>query len=84
MVGGDTIMPKQRKLTQAELAKPYAKYFDRPMTPAPQEIYDFLAKGPINPNDALPLERRNDLLREGYLPAERGWMDFNHLDTRGC
>lgn len=66
-------MPKQRQLTEAELAKPYAKYFDRPMTAAPQEIYDFLAKGPINHADALPIARRNDLLREGYLPAERGW-----------
>ena len=66
-------MPKQRELTEAELAKPYAKYYDRPMTPAPQEIYDFLAKGPIDPKDALPIERRNDILKAGYLPAERGW-----------
>lgn len=66
-------MPKQRGLTQAELAKPYAKYFDRPMTAAPQEIYDFLSKGPIDPADALPIQRRNDILRAGYLPAERGW-----------
>lgn len=66
-------MTKQRQLTAAELAKPYAKYYERPMTPAPQEIYDYLAKGPIDPVDALPIERRNDILRAGYLPAERGW-----------
>jgi hypothetical protein len=66
-------MPKQRQLTKAELAKPYARYFDQPMTPAPREIYDFLARGPINPADALPFARRNDILKGGYLPAERGW-----------
>src|SRR4030042_3764766 len=66
-------MSKQRQLTRAELTKPYARYYDRPMTPAPQEIYDFLAKGPIDPRDALPIERRNDLLRADYLAAERGW-----------
>jgi hypothetical protein len=66
-------MPKQRPLTQAGLARPYAKYYDRPMTPAPQEIYDFLDKGPIDPKDALPIQRRNDILKAGYLPAERGW-----------
>jgi hypothetical protein len=43
------------------------------MTPAPQEIYDFLQKGPLNPADALPIEHRNEILKQGYLPAERGW-----------
>jgi phloretin hydrolase len=66
-------MPKQRQLTKEELAKPFAKYFDRPMTPAPKEIYDFLIKGPIDPKDALPIKKRNDILKKGYLPAERGW-----------
>jgi hypothetical protein len=66
-------MAKQRELTRAELAKPFAKYYDRPMTPAPQEIYDLLAKGPIQSGNALPFARRNELLKSGYLPAERGW-----------
>ncbi len=66
-------MPKQRQLTQAELARPYAKYYDRPMTPAPKEIYDLLEKGPINFKNALPIEQRNDILKAGYLTAERGW-----------
>lgn len=66
-------MQKRRQLTPAELARPYAKYYDRPMTPAPQEIYDLLAKGPIDPKDALPIERHNDILKRGYLPCERGW-----------
>jgi phloretin hydrolase len=66
-------MPAKRQLTKKELARPYAKYYNRPMTPAPKEIYDLLAKGPINPAEALPITKRNDLLKAGYLPAERGW-----------
>ncbi len=66
-------MPKQRQLTPAELARPYARYYDRPMTPAPRGIYDLLEKGPIDSKYALPVERRNDILRAAYLPAERGW-----------
>jgi phloretin hydrolase len=68
-----TIMPKQRQLTKAELAKPYSKYYDRPMTPPPQEIFDFLARGPIDPKNALPFTQRNELLKSGYLSTERGW-----------
>jgi len=66
-------MPKLRELTPAELDKPFAKYYYRPMTPAPQEIYDFLEKGPIKPEDALPIARRTEILNQGYLAAERGW-----------
>jgi hypothetical protein len=62
-----------RELTPKEKSRPYAKYYDRPMTPAPREIYDFLDRGPIDPALALPIEKRNDLLRPGYLPAERGY-----------
>ena len=62
-----------RELTETEKAKPFAKYYHRPMTPAPQEIYDTLAKGPIDPSLALKIEDRNDLLNPGYLPCERGY-----------
>ena len=43
------------------------------MTPAPKEVYDLLEKGPIDPKDALLIEKRKDILKNGYLPAERGW-----------
>lgn len=66
-------MTVRRELSAQERQRPYARFFSRPMTPPPQEIYDTLAKGPIDPLLALPIERRNDLLNPGYLPAERGY-----------
>jgi hypothetical protein len=61
-----------RELTEAEKAKPFAKYYHRTLTEAPREIYNTLAKGPIGPSLALNIEDRNDLLSPGYLPCERG------------
>jgi len=66
-------MTPLRPLTVTEKAKPYAKYYSRPMTPAPAEIYELLDKGPINPALALPIQNRNDILKPGYLPAECGY-----------
>ncbi|MGB9903545.1 MAG: DAPG hydrolase family protein [Desulfotomaculales bacterium] len=63
----------KKELEPAEKAKPYAKYFSRPMAPVPREILDFLARGPIDPALALPVQRRNELLNPGYLPAEMGY-----------
>jgi hypothetical protein len=62
-----------RELTPAEKSRPFAKYYHAPFTVAPKEIYDQLDKGPIKPENALPVQKRNDLLKPGYLPAERGF-----------
>jgi len=66
-------MTTKRVLTAAEKAKPFASFYDIPLTPAPQEVFDLLDKGPINPADALPIDQRNELLEPGYLPTERGY-----------
>jgi hypothetical protein len=63
----------KKELTAAEQAKPYAKYFYQPMVPAPKETMDILAKGPIDPAMALPIHQRNDMLKPGNLPTERGY-----------
>ena len=63
----------KRELTAAEEAKSYAKYYYRMMTPPAQEIYDLLAKGQIDPKEALPIQNRNDLLKPGDLTTERGY-----------
>ncbi|MBK1689855.1 DAPG hydrolase family protein [Rubrivivax gelatinosus] len=63
----------RRELSAFDKAQPYAPWFDRPMTPAPQAIYDELDRGPLDPALALPLTARDKLLEPGYLPAERGW-----------
>lgn len=64
-------MPKI--LNEAEKTKTFAKYFDCPMVPPPQEIYDLLNKGPIDPSGALHIKDRNNLLAPGYLDCERGY-----------
>lgn len=64
-------MPKI--LTETEKSKSFAKYFDRPMAPPPQEIYDLLSKGPIDPSLALHINDRNKLLDPGYLACEKGY-----------
>jgi phloretin hydrolase len=43
------------------------------MTPPPKEASDALAKGPIDPSLALPIQDRKKLLDKGYLPCERGY-----------
>jgi len=63
----------RRELTAPEQAKPFAKYYTVPIKPAPKEIYDLLDKGPIDPDLALPIHQRNELLKPGYLPVERGY-----------
>jgi hypothetical protein len=63
----------KKELTVSEKAKPYAKYFYRPMVPPPKETMEFLSRGPIDPAVALPIHQRNDMLKPGNLPAERGY-----------
>jgi hypothetical protein len=63
----------RKELSAAERAKPFSKYYDRPMTPAPKQIFDLLDKGPVDPANALPVDSRNELLKPGYLPVERGY-----------
>jgi len=60
------------KLTVEQKAKPYAKYFYQ--EPAPCDPKQ-LAKmdNAIDPSQALPIDRMNDLLNPGYLECETGW-----------
>ncbi len=60
-------------LSAKEFEKPYAKYFNVPMKPVPEEITAFLDKGPIDPSLALPIENRNDMLKPGHLDSEMGY-----------
>jgi hypothetical protein len=63
----------KKELTASEKAKPYAKYFYQPMVPPPKETMEFLSRGPIDSAVALPIHQRNDMLKPGNLPAERGY-----------
>lgn len=63
----------RRELTDFDKTQPYAHWFERPITPAPAEVYQEVAQGPVDPAKALPLAQRGEILKPGYLPVERGW-----------
>ncbi len=62
----------QAELTEEEKAKPYAKYFYKKLATVPEETMHAIQRGPIDPSDALPFERINDLLNPGYHAVETG------------
>ena len=63
-----------RQLTPEEEAKPYAKYYHRPLTPPdPDLIAQIRPDVQIDPALALPPERISDLLDPGYHEVETGW-----------
>jgi len=63
-----------RELTPDEAAKPYAKYYRQALTPPDPELVEQVQPDkPIDPAQALPPERINDLLEPGYMAAETGW-----------
>ena len=63
----------KKDLSAAEQTKPYAKYFYQPVVPPPKEIMEILDRGPIDPSLAIPIQRRDELLKPGYLSAEIGY-----------
>jgi hypothetical protein len=60
-------------LTEEDRKKSYAKYFDRPLTPIPEDKLAILKNGPIDPSLALPIDDRNKLFEPGYMPCEIGY-----------
>ncbi len=60
-------------VSEEEKKSPLYKYFLRELAPAPQEKYDAIAKGPMDPKDALQAPDLNKLFDPGYLPGEFGW-----------
>ena len=62
----------KRPLSEAELQKPYAKYFDVPYPPVPKDILEQMDQ-PMDPALAMHIDQRNDLLLPGYLPREVGY-----------
>jgi len=67
-------VPGLRDLTAEEKAKPYAKYFYREHAGPTPALAPYLDNPtPLDPAEALPIERRDDLLSPGYLTGETGY-----------
>jgi phloretin hydrolase len=63
-----------RELTPEEQAKPYSKYYFREHAGPTPELAAILADHkPIDSADALPIERRDDLLNPGHLKGQTGY-----------
>lgn len=60
-------------LTAEERALPYAKYYDRPLAPIPQEKWNIWRGPAADPALALPVEERNRFLDAEPLPLESGF-----------
>ncbi|MBP1708197.1 MAG: hydrolase [Chloroflexi bacterium] len=62
----------RKDLTPEEKARPYSKYFYRKIVPPAPERLAAMDKS-MDPGQALPIERLNDLLNPGYHEIESGW-----------
>jgi phloretin hydrolase len=72
-------MSGMRELTATEKARPYSKYYYRPHAGASPELASRLADHkPMDPAEALPIERMSDLLEPGYLPGETGYCALSN------
>jgi phloretin hydrolase len=73
---------KRRDLTEAEKARPYAKYFHKEMAEIPAEDLAKVNAGPVDPTKVTTVQKRNDLLKPGYLEVETGYTVMP--DGSGC
>jgi len=78
MVDMHTASVKERimqsaQLTETEKKSSLAPYYNREITPPPDDVLSTLNEGPVDGNDALPFARINDLLDPGYLKVENGY-----------
>lgn len=64
---------KRRDLTEAEKARPYAKYFYKELAEIPAEDLATVNAGPVDPSRVTTVQNRNDLLKPGHLEAETGY-----------
>lgn len=55
---------------------PYYKYYLEDMAKADPTSQKTMAEFPIDPQDATPVQKRNDLLKPGYLTTEIGYCQM--------
>ena len=65
-------MDKRIPITEAQRVLSWAKYYDKPLAPIPEEKLSALDT-PLPLEQVLPIQDRNRLFEPGYLPGETGW-----------
>jgi phloretin hydrolase len=63
-------------LTLNEKTKSYSKYFFMDIAEPPKEVTDQLYIGPMNPDDALSIDNKDELLKPGYQKREIGYCSM--------
>jgi hypothetical protein len=66
-------MAERIALSNQERELSYAKYYDLPLTAVSEEKKNLLKQGPMSAEDALSIERRNELFSQGYSKVESGY-----------
>ena len=70
-------MTNIRELTAEEQAKPYSKYYFRPVDEPDAELMALVGPNrPVDPGEALYPEDINRLLEPGYHAVETGWCNL--------
>ncbi len=68
---------KIRELTDAEKAKPWSKWYYRPVDdPDPVLLEAVRPERPMDPSKAIYPEEINRLLDPGYMEVETGWCNL--------
>lgn len=78
-------MSQRSELSKEDRALSYSKYYDLPITPIPEEKLAILKAGPMDPKQALPIEKCNDLFIPGYSKQilDRLWIN-GRKDCKIC
>lgn len=66
-------LPDPRPLRPDEEALPYARYYHRTLAEPDPHRMEILGRGPMDPAQALPYDRVDDLLDSGYHQVETGY-----------
>jgi hypothetical protein len=70
-------LEKIRELTDAENAKPWSKWYYRPIDPPDAELLEAVRpERPMDPSKAIYPEQINNLLDPGYMDVETGWCNL--------
>jgi hypothetical protein len=64
---------KRRRPTEAEKAKPYAKYLEKELAEVPREDLEKVNRGPVDPAAVTTIQDRDALMKPGYLDVETGY-----------
>lgn len=66
-------MSKRVPITELDKTKSYFKYYDMEMAKAPEEKYEMVQKGQLDPSKVTRFSDRNRLFEPGYLEDEVGY-----------